>query len=595
MLNRKWWRSDTITAFGVLLVCLFAYPVLFPGRFGIALGVSVGIISIAAVGLVLLLGYAQQLAVGQAAFCIIGGYGTAILCARFSWDPLLAMFLAAGIAMLIAWILGRPILRLQGYYLAMASLAFQLILVFSSLNLVSVTGGAVGISGIPIFSIAGVGFGSELSLYVVSWIFAILALLLGTGIGNSRVGRALRAMGSSEIGAASVGINLAEYKTQMFVLSGGLASISGSLMVHYLRVMEPNLFGFQFSLMIITAAVLGGLQSVWGGVLGATLIVVMKEALHGVGLPLLEVIIMGALTVAALILAPNGLAGAFSKFRQVRHGTSKKAEPSSGTFSYSVSAAEGSDRELLEIRNVSKSFGSLAAVSEVSFEVGARSITALIGPNGAGKTTVFNLIAGSLSIDAGEIAFQGQRINELDASGLAALGIARTFQQVQLFEHLNIRENVMCGRHRLARIAVFDIAFRPWRKSDEEYAIRRASDAALEFVGLGSVAELSPQQLSFGQQRKLEIARALASEPTLLLMDEPASGLNDSETEELANLIARIRAFGTTVLLVEHDMRLVMGLSDHIVVMHHGRMLAQGDARCIRADQEVISAYLGSA
>jgi branched-chain amino acid transport system permease protein len=380
----------------------------------------------------------------------------------------------------------------------------------------------------------------------------------------------------------------------MFVLSAGLASISGSLMVHYLRVMEPNIFGFQFSLMIITAAVLGGLQSVWGGVLGAAATVAMKEVLHGLGLPLLEVIIMGALTVAALILAPNGLAGALSKLLRAR-ASLKRGAPSSRPFFYSIEAADASHKELLEIANVSKLFGSLAAVSEVTFAVKAQSITALIGPNGAGKTSLFNLIAGSLAIDFGDIIFQGRKTNELEASGLATLGIARTFQQVQLFEHLNVRENVMCGRHRLGRITVFDIAFRPWRKRHEEHAIRLVADAALEFLGLTAVADLRPSELSFGQQRKIEIARALASEPIMLLMDEPASGLNDWETEELADLIARIRAFGTTILLVEHDMRLVMGLSDHVVVMHHGRMLAQGDPTHIRADPEVISAYLGSA
>jgi ABC-type branched-subunit amino acid transport system ATPase component len=232
----------------------------------------------------------------------------------------------------------------------------------------------------------------------------------------------------------------------------------------------------------------------------------------------------------------------------------------------------------LELKNVSRSFGNLRAVSDVSFSVDTGAISALIGPNGAGKTTLFNLIGGYQPLDSGTIVFDRRRIEKLLPNRIAMLGIGRTFQNLQLFENMSVLENVMCGTHRL----FFG-----------EARNREKAKAALAFVGLKGAEAMPPSELSFGHQRLVEIARALALEPRLLLMDEPASGLNDSETERLAELILRIAALGITVLLVEHDMRLVMGLADHVVVMHHGEKIADGSPDVVRKDSEVISAYLG--
>jgi branched-chain amino acid transport system permease protein len=378
-----------------------------------------------------------------------------------------------------------------------------------------------------------------------------------------------------------------------------MASVTGSLTAHYLRIMEPHVFGFVFSLNIITAVIVGGLHSIWGGMLGAVVLVALREGLRALHVPTWEVVIMGALTVLVLMLFRQGLVGALAGIYRRLFPESTAAPTHREQRVERGHAAHQADHPVysgrLEINRVSKSFGSLRAVQEVSFTAEDRSITALIGPNGAGKTTLFNLVCGSLPLDSGEIRFRGQRIDQLPPHDLSALGIARTFQSVQLFDNMTVLENVMCGRHRHARAGIVGAGLGTPQVADEERALRADAREWLEFVGIAQFAERPPGTLPLGHQRLVEVARALASEPLLLLMDEPASGLNDSETEALARLILRIRGLGITVLLVEHDVRLVMGLTDHIVVMSYGEKIAEGTPAAVRASPLVISAYLGTA
>jgi branched-chain amino acid transport system permease protein len=581
----------------IFIAAAIIYPLIYADSYHRGVGITAGAMAITAVGVVLLLGFAQQLAIGQPAFSMIGGYANAILCVRYGWDPLAALVLGAIVSMIIAYAIGAPILRLRGFALAMATLALQLMLIVVA-NEIPFTGGPEGVTGVPKFGLFGITLTSDLAFFYFIWALVLGSVWMSLNIDHSRIGRALRAIAASETAAGSVGVEIARYKIQMFVIGSGMASVSGSLLVHYLRATDPNVFGFEYGLNLLTGVIVGGLTSIWGGgALGPAIIVGLRELLRDLSLPLWEGVIMGALTVIVLIAFPGGIAGFVSDLYDRLFG--RRASAPAGASApdraalprWTEPAAGGAP--ILVVEAVGKSFGNLRAVHDVSFTVAPGSITALIGPNGAGKTTLFNLVGGYLPLDSGHIRFGGRDIAEAVPTAIAAMGIARTFQNLQLFDNMSVLENVMCGGHRLASTGILPISVKWPTVGREEAASRAAARQCLAFVGLAGFDDVNPGALPFGHQRLVEIARALALKPTLLLMDEPASGLNDTETKQLSELILHIAALGVTVLLVEHDMRLVMGLADHIVVMDHGEKMAEGPSAAVRADPKVIAAYLG--
>jgi len=587
-------RSRLLPAGALVL----AFP-WFVSEYGLGLAISTGAVAISAIGLVLLYGFAHQLALGQAAFCIVGAYGTGLLTVKLGWDPALAALASAALAMAIAYAIGRPILQLRGYVLAMASLAVQLILIHLAIEWLEVTGGSMGLTGLPRFGIAGVTISSDLAVYYFTWALVFLAVLVCRNVDTSRIGRALRALAASEAGAASVGIDIARAKLEMFVLSAGLASIAGSVTAHYLRLIEPQVFSVQFSLNLLVGVIVGGLTSPWGGPVGAVVLTLLREVTRLLSLPLVELLVVGVVTVAVLIFFPTGIMGLLGRWARRPAGKQSlsppAAQPTGGRdLPYAIPLAAGADAvPILRVDAVSRSFGSLRAVEDVGFSVERGSITALLGPNGAGKTTLFNLISGQERLGSGAVLFEGREIQALDPHRIASAGIARTFQLIQLFDGLTVVENVMCGRQRFARTSLAGVVAGFRGGAVEERTMRARALEFLDFVGLTAEADMDPRALPFGLQRQMELARALALEPALLLMDEPASGLNDNETERLAETIIKIRAAGTTILLVEHDVRLVMGLADHVVVMDRGRKLTEGSPAEIRRSQAVLDAYLG--
>lgn len=585
----------TAMAVAAFVLLVGIYPLIFSNSYEVGIGITAGALAAGAVGFVLLLGYAHQLAVGQAGFCMVGGYSSAILCVHYGWDPFLALLFGVALSMIIAYPIAAPILRLRGFVLVMGSLAFQLILVVVAFEM-EFTGGALGTYGVPRFAIFGWTLPSDQIYYYFVWACVLLTIAIGLNIDRSRIGRALKAIAISETTAGSVGIDTIKYKVQMFVISAGMASLSGSLFVHFLRAMDPTVFGFAFSLNLVIAVIIGGLMSIWGGAVGATIVTGLREGLRGLSLPLWEAVIMGGLTVFVLIAFQRGVAGNlsvwFDRFTGRRSDEVPTVVEPAGTAIPGVETEPG--KAVIEVSNVTKLFGNLRAVDDVSFTVESGSITALIGPNGAGKTTLFNLIGGYQPLNEGTITYNGEPIHELIPNQIADLGIGRTFQNLQLFDNMTVLENVMCGRHRIHTAGITQISASTPQARREEEASLEAARRCLEFVGLRGAENLSAAELAFGHMRLVEIARALALEPAVLLMDEPASGLNDTETEQLAELILEISALGITILLVEHDMRLVMGLADKVVVMHHGKKIADGPPDQVRETDEVIAAYLGT-
>ena len=587
----------TTLALIAFLVLVGGYPLLFRNSYEIGVGITAGALAIGAVGFVLLLGYAHQLAAGQPAFCMIGGYTSGILCVKFGWDPMATLLLGALLSMAIAYPIAAPMLKLRGFVLVMGSLAFQLILVVVAFEL-PFTGGAMGTYGIPRFAIFGFTLQSDVAFYFVVWAFVLATIAIGLNIDRSRIGRALKAIAISEMTAGSVGMNTVKHKVQMFVVSAGMASVSGSLFVHFLRAVDPTVFGFVFSLNLVIAVIIGGLMSIWGGAVGAAIVTALREGLRGLSLPMWETVIMGALTAVVLIAFQRGFAGwisdRFDRLTGARGGKPPSVTEPQPTALPRLAGAPQAGTPLLDVSSAKRSFGSLRAVDDVSFTVEAGSITALIGPNGAGKTTLLHLVGGYQPLDSGTIKFAGKPIELLLPNRIAELGIGRTFQNLQLFDNMTVLENVMCGRYRLQTSGILAISAKLPRVRRDENDVRRVARDCLKFVGLQGAENLMANELSFGHMRLVEIARALALQPTLLLMDEPASGLNDTETERLAELIAQIAALGITVLLVEHDMRVVMGLADKVVVMHHGKKIADGPPDRIRAEPAVVAAYLGT-
>jgi branched-chain amino acid transport system permease protein len=587
----------TALALIAFLVLVGFYPLLFANSYEIGIGITAGALAVGAVGFVLLLGYAHQLAAGQPAFCMIGGYASGILCTRYGWDPTAALLMGAVLSMAVAYPIAAPMLKLRGFVLVMGSMAFQLILVVVAFEL-PYTGGALGTHGIPRFAIFGLTLQTDVAYYFVVWAIVLVTIAIGLNIDRSRIGRALKAIAISEMTANSVGINTVKHKVQMFVVSAGMASVSGSLFVHFLRAMDPTVFGFVFSLNLVIAVIVGGLMSIWGGAVGAAIVTGLREGLRGLSLPMWETVIMGALTAIVLIAFPLGVAGWISdRFDRLIGARGSKLPSLTETNPMALPTladAPPPGTPLLEVSHVSRSFGNLKAVDDVSFTAEAGAITALIGPNGAGKTTLFNLIGGYQPLDGGTIVFAGKPIERLLPHRIAECGIGRTFQNLQLFDNMTVLENVMCGRYRLQAAGLLEISAKLPRVRREEDEARQVARECLAFVGLQGAESLKAGEISFGHMRLVEIARALALKPTLLLMDEPASGLNDTETERLAELIAQIAALGTTVLLVEHDMRVVMGLADKVVVMHHGKKIADGPPDKIRIEPAVVAAYLGT-
>jgi branched-chain amino acid transport system permease protein len=578
--------APAIAAAVLLAVAPFVLPVWMVTLLG-----YIGLYSIVCLGLVLLTGWVGITSFGQAAFVGLAAYVSALVVTRAGLSPWLSLPLCLVATGLAGWLIGWLTVRLSGHYLVLGTMAWGLGLYYLFGNLQGL-GGFNGIAGVPKLRAGALSVADPRIFHLLVWTILGLLLVAAYRLADSRAGRAIRSL-RDPIMVESFGVRSAQLKLQVFVAAALLAGLAGWLHAHYLGHVSPSPFGINASVDYLFMAVIGGTATPIGAVLGPavveTLRTVLRDAipaLSGVG-GNYEAILFGGLVIVLLQRASGGLAPMLARWLPA--APTPRAPDSAAPLPRRALPQAGST--LLEVRAVSRTFGGLVAVDAVDFEVRAGEILALIGPNGAGKSTLFNLVTGVLEPTGGEVLVAGRRVDGLPPRAVAALGVARTFQHVRLRPTMTCLENVALGAWLRGRAGLLAGAIGAAR--DEEARCLREAQSQLDRVGLGALAEAPAGSLALGQQRILEIARALAADPALLMLDEPAAGLRLQEKHALAALLRSLRGQGVTVLVVEHDMDFVMNLVDRIVVLQFGQKIAEGPPDAIRRDPRVVEAYLG--
>ena len=542
--------------------------------------------AIAVLGMVVVLGYTGQINLAQAAFFGFGAYGVALGTVSYGLSFWVSLAIGIGIAGVAGGILGLTTLRLGGHYLAMITISFQQIFDLVAVNWIQVTHGPDGIAGIARPSL----FGHELSddrAYLLLCSLALYAMMAAVWyLPQTRLGRAMRGVRENELAAEVVGVHTLRTKVIAFTLCAALGGVGGGLYAGGFAYISPDNFNFQRAVEFLSMVLLGGVQSPFGAALGTTLLILLPEWLKEMP-PSLQFIkdvylaIYGLAVILIMVFMPEGIWGLLRK-SWMKFRTAVPVD-TSGIEALNLDIAVTETTPLLKLEGMQKYFGGLRAVDGIDLEVSRGTVHALIGPNGSGKTTTLNVVNGIYKPTGGRIIIDGNDVTLKSPHERAAHGLGRTFQNIRLFPSMSALENVIVGAQR------DNNPIEPGGK-----ALRARAMSALQFVGLADKADAIVRSLPYGHQRLVEIARALAGHPKLLLLDEPAAGLNQTEKMELVELLKKLRSgHGLTIFLIDHDMGLVEKVSDRITVLNFGKKIAEGTPQEVLRHPDVIAAYLG--
>jgi ABC-type branched-subunit amino acid transport system permease subunit/ABC-type branched-subunit amino acid transport system ATPase component len=553
--------------------------------------VMVSLYAILAASFNLLIGFAGLFALSQAAFFGVGAYATAILATRLGLPfplPIIAgVLLAAAVGIVVA----LPALRIGGDHLVVVTLALQIIAIAIMVNWRSLTGGTDGIAGIPKLVFFGVRLDTPGRFLPVALLGAVVSLWIAWRLASSPFARAVRAMRESEAAAQAVGKNIVAIKLAVFAFSAGLAAIAGGLYAHYISFVSAETFTLDVTIYVLAMVILGGTGNLWGSVLGAVILTALPELLKFVALPpdiadKSRQILYGLALIVMLLLRPQGLLPEIGTRRRLIRAAPTVPAPLGATAS-----ADGA--VTVEGKGLGRRFGGIVAVTGLDIQLRRGRIVGLIGPNGAGKTTAFNLLTGFLKPDEGSVRLNGTPLAGLRPHEVARLGMARSFQDLKLFAHMSVLDNVMVALPRQKGDGLLRVYFTPWVVAREERENRERALAVLDFVGLADKAGETAETLSYAEEKLLVIARLVATGAEVLLFDEPLSGLAPNTLDAIFPIIRRLADTGKTICIIEHNLDVIRGLCDTAVFLDEGRKLAEGTPERLMADPALAARYFG--